>query len=64
MFLRNFPLDIQILYVRLEFVAYDKITVASPKHVLSLDKIDMSPNGIIHMNILDFLLHKKDLILT
>lgn len=44
--------------------AYDKITDASPKYVLSLDKIDMSQNGIIHMNILDFLLHKKDLILT
>ena len=27
-------------------------------------EIDMSQNGIIHMNILDFLLHKKDLILT
>lgn len=31
------------------------------KYVLSLDKIDMSQNGIIHMNILDFLLHKKAL---
>lgn len=47
-----------------EFGAYDKITDASPKYVLSLDKIDMSQNGIIHMNILDFLLNKKDLILT
>ena len=50
--------------IKREFGAYDKITDASPKYVLSLDKIDMSQNGIIHMNILDFLLHKKDLILT
>lgn len=50
--------------IKREFGAYDKITDASPKYVLSLDKIDMGQNGIIHMNILDFLLHKKDLILT
>ena len=50
--------------IRREFGAYDKITDASPKYVLSLDKPDMSQNGIIHMNILDFLLRKKDLILT
>ena len=45
--------------IKREFGAYDKITDASPKYVLSLDKIDMSQNGIIHMNILDFLLNKK-----
>lgn len=50
--------------IKREFGAYDKITDASPKYVLSLDKIDMSQNGIIHMNILDFLLNKNDLILT
>lgn len=50
--------------IKREFGAYDKITDASPKYVLSLDKIDMSQNGIVHMNILDFLLCKKDLILT
>ena len=50
--------------IKREFGAYDKITDASPKYVFSLDKIDMSQNGIIHMNILDFLLNKKDLILT
>lgn len=50
--------------IRREFGAYDKITDASPKYVLSLDKIDMSQNGIVHMNIIDFLLHKKDLMLT
>lgn len=50
--------------IRREFGAYDKITDASPKYVFSLDKPDMSQNGIIHINILDFLLHRKDLILT
>ena len=50
--------------IKREFGAYDKITDASPKYVLSLDKIDMSQNGIIHLNIIDFLLAKKDLILT
>lgn len=50
--------------IKREFGAYDKITDASPKYVFSLDKPDMSQNGIIHMNILNFLLHKQDLILT
>lgn len=50
--------------IKREFGAYNKITDASPKYVFSLDKPDMSQNGIIHMNILDFLLHRKDLILT
>lgn len=50
--------------IKREFGAYDKITDASPKYVFSLDKPDMSQNGIIHLNILDFLLRRKDLILT
>ena len=50
--------------IKREFGAYDRITDASPKYVLSLDKIDISQKGIIHMNIIDFLLHKKDLIIT
>ncbi len=50
--------------IRREFGAYSKITDASPKYVMSLDKIDMSHDGIIHLNIIDFLLRKKDLILT
>ena len=50
--------------IKREFGAFDKITDASPKYVLSLDKIEMSQNGIIHLNILDFLLHRKELILT
>ena len=40
------------------------IIPASPKYVLSLDKIDMSHDGIVHLNIIDFLLGKVDLMLT
>ena len=50
--------------VQREFGAYSRITDASPKYVMSLDKIDMSHDGIIHLNIIDFLLRKKELILT
>lgn len=47
-----------------EFGAYSKITDASPKYVLSLDKIDLSHDGIIHLNIIDFLLRRKELMLS
>ena len=47
-----------------EFGAFSPISDASPKYVLSLDKIDMSHNGISHINIVDFLLHRKDLFLS
>ena len=50
--------------IKREFGAYARITDASPKYVMSLDKIDMSHDGIIHVNIIDFLLRKIDLILT
>jgi hypothetical protein len=50
--------------IRREFGAYSKITDASPKYVMSLDKIDLSHDGIVHMNIIDFLLRKSDLMLT
>ena len=50
--------------IKREFGAYSKITDASPKYVLSLDKIDLSHDGIVHMNIIDFLLRRKDLMLT
>lgn len=50
--------------IQREFGAYKPITDASPKYVMSLDKIDMSRDGIVHLNIIDFLLHKKDLLLT
>ncbi len=47
-----------------EFGAFAPITDASPKYVLSLDKVDLSRNGIAHMNIVDFLLHRQQLALT
>lgn len=50
--------------IQREFGAYSKITDASPKYVMSLDKVDLSHDGIIHMNIIDFLLRKKDLVIT
>lgn len=44
-----------------EFGAFSKITDASPKYVLSLDRIDLSHDGIEHLNIVDFLLRKVSL---
>ncbi len=41
-----------------EFGAYDDVNDNYPKYVLSLDKIDFSQNGIIHKNIIDWLLEK------
>ena len=46
-----------------EFSTFSPIKDAFPKYVLSLYTIDMSRNGIIHLNIIDFLTHKKDLFL-
>ena len=40
-----------------EFGAYEDIKDNYPKYVISLDEFDMSRNGIIHMNIRDFLLN-------
>jgi uncharacterized protein len=47
-----------------EFGAFRSIRDASTKYVLSLDKIDLSRNGIRHINIIDFLLNKVELVLT
>lgn len=41
-----------------EFGAYDSVRDNYPKYVLSMDEFDFSQNGIIHMNIRDFLLRK------
>jgi predicted AAA+ superfamily ATPase len=41
-----------------EFGAYAGIEDNYPKYVLSMDKLNMSQNGIIHQNIIDFLLEK------
>ena len=50
--------------IRREFGAYSMITDASPKYVLSLDKMDLSHDGIVHANIIDFLLGRIDLMMT
>jgi len=47
-----------------EFGAFSPIKDASPKYVFSLDRVDMSRNGITHLNIEDFLLHKIDVVLS
>ena len=47
-----------------EFGAFKPIGDASPKYVLSMDRLDFSRDGIAHINIIDFLLEKKELTLT
>ena len=47
-----------------EFSTFSPIKDASPKYILSLDAIDMSRNGITHLNIVDFLTQKNDLFLS
>lgn len=47
-----------------EFGAFDPIKDNSPKFVLSMDRLDMSRDGITHLNIIDYLEGKSDLILT
>lgn len=47
-----------------EFGAFKPISDASPKYVFSLDRFDYSRDGIAHINIVDFLLGKKDINLS
>jgi uncharacterized protein len=44
------------------FSAFAAVKDASPKYVLSLDKVDFSHDGITHLNIIDFLSGKKDIV--
>ena len=41
-----------------EFGAYKSIEDNYPKFVISLDKVDLSREGIIHLNLIDFLLNQ------
>ena len=50
--------------IQREFGAFSPISDASPKYVISLDKLDLSHDGISHINMIDFLLHRKELALT
>ena len=47
-----------------EFSAYDSVKDPSPKYVFSLDDFDMSKDGIIHINIEDWLLGIVDVSLS
>lgn len=47
-----------------EYGAYRNIKDASPKYVMTLDKKDTSNNGITHINIVDFLTNKVDIVLS
>ena len=60
--------DNQIKYVQVAYLLADKNVIERkfgafkeiddnyPKYVITLDKIDFSRNGIIHKNIIDFLM--------
>lgn len=50
--------------VQREYGAFLKIRDASPKYVLSLDRIDSSRDGVSHIYLIDFLLGKVDILLT
>ena len=41
-----------------EFGAFKGIEDNNPKYVISLDKVDLSRDGIIHLNLIDFLLQE------
>lgn len=45
--------------IKREFDAYKKVEDNYPKYVISLDKFDFSQNGIIHKNIIDWLLENN-----
>ncbi len=45
--------------IKREFGVYKSIIDNYPKYVISLDKIDLSRDGIIHLNLIDFLLSEE-----
>mgnify|MGYP003299426655 CR=1 FL=1 len=45
--------------IQREFGAFKSIDDNYPKYVISLDKIDFSRDGIIHLNLIDFLLNDE-----
>lgn len=49
--------------IKREFSAFSSIKDSAPKYVFSLDRFDMSQDGIKHINIEDFLLNKIDIVL-
>ena len=47
-----------------EFGVFDSVKDSAPKYVFSLDDIDRSQPNVTHINIEDWLLNKKDIILA
>ena len=47
------------MVVKREFGAFKSIDDNYPKYVITLDKMDFSQNGIIHKNIIDFLMDEE-----
>ena len=52
----TYELDGNDKTIEREFGAYKYIDDNYPKYVISLDKVDLSRDGIIHLNLIDFLL--------
>ncbi len=50
--------------IQREFGAFSPISDAAPKYVMSLDRIDLSRDGIGHINIVDFLTGKSNIALN
>ncbi|MBQ9275599.1 MAG: ATP-binding protein [Succinivibrio sp.] len=50
--------------IKREFDAFRPINDAAPKYVLSLDRLNFSRDGIVHLNILDFLQGRESIVLT
>ncbi|MCQ2070766.1 MAG: ATP-binding protein [archaeon] len=48
-------LMIDTLTIEREFGAFSSVKDASPKYVISMDQFDMSRDGIIHLNLVEFL---------
>ena len=42
-----------------EFGAFDAVKDNYPKYAITLDKTDFSRNGILHINLVDFLMGKE-----
>ena len=55
----TYELKDNISTIEREFNAFDNINDNYQKYVISLDKINLSRDGIIHLNILDFLLNDE-----
>lgn len=47
--------------IKREFSSLAEVSDNYPKYVLSMDKFDFSRDGIIHMNIIEFLLHANSI---